>query len=34
MAQALNSIDVVLSEKIAVVAIWYKYYALLSQSPD
>jgi len=33
MAQALNTIDVVLSDNTTVVTLWHKYYALLSQPP-
>ena len=33
MAQALNTIDVVFSDNPTVVALWHKYYALLSQPP-
>lgn len=31
MAEALNTIDVVFSDNSAVVTLWHKYYALLSQ---
>lgn len=34
LAQALNTIDVVFSDNLAVVALWHKYYALLSQHPS
>jgi hypothetical protein len=33
MAQALNTIDVVFSDNTTVVALWHKYYALLSHPP-
>lgn len=33
MAQALNTIDVVFSDNPTIVALWHKYYALLSQPP-
>ena len=33
MAQSLNTIDVVFSDNIIVVALWHRYYALLSQPP-
>jgi len=33
VAQALNTIDVVFSGNSNVIALWHKYYALLSQPP-
>lgn len=33
MVKALNTIDVVFSNNPTVVALWHKYYALLSQPP-
>ena len=33
MSKALNTIDVVFSDNPAVVSLWHKYYALLSQPP-
>ncbi len=33
MAHALNTIDVVFSDNSTIVALWHKYYALLSQPP-
>lgn len=33
MVKALNTIDVVFSDNATVVALWHKYYSLLSQPP-